>query len=174
LKSKTAILHMQREINEYAAEPLTAIIPGKSIQELWKLVSVLERAFLAVSVVAFILSLTGMFLVFVTTISERKREMAILRTVGARPWFVASLLIMEAAWIAVCGSLFSLVFLHAAFAFAGPWIESKIALRLALSGSLALSWKLVLAVVCAAAISAIIPSIQIYRDSLNEALMVER
>ncbi|MCI0605321.1 ABC transporter permease [bacterium] len=173
LRSKISVLQMQREINEYGNEPLTAIIPGRSMQELWKIVSVLERAFLAVSFVTFILSLTGMFLVFITTLTERKREMAILRTVGARPWFLASLLLSEAGLLAVAGSGLSLILLQVIFGITGPWIESKLGLQLALTGFLPVQWKFLCAVTVAVVLSALTPALQIYRDSLNEALTVK-
>ena len=38
LKSKLATFKLQRAINEYREEPLSAIIPGAALQELWGLV----------------------------------------------------------------------------------------------------------------------------------------
>jgi len=173
LRSKISILQLQRVINEYPDEPLTAIVPGRSMQELWRIVSVLEKAFLAISVVTFVLSLTGMFLVFMTTLNERKREMAILRSVGAGPWFIGSLLFAEVGFLAVTGFALSTVLLHGIFHLTGPWIETKIGLQLALTSFRAIDLRFFFAVIAGALLSGLIPALQVYRTSLNEALLVK-
>jgi putative ABC transport system permease protein len=173
LRSKISILPLQREINDYAAEPLTAIVPGRSMQELWRIVSVLERSFLAISVVTVVLSITGMFLVFMTTLNERKREMAILRSVGAGPWFVASLLLLEAALLSVSGSILSLFLLQAILSIAEPIIESTLGLTLAFTGLSHFDWRFLFAVTAGAILAAVIPALQVYKTALNNALMVK-
>src|SRR5262245_3024871 len=49
LKSKLAAFRLQRAINEYRAEPLSAILPGAALQELWGLVGTAETALKVVS-----------------------------------------------------------------------------------------------------------------------------
>ena len=49
LKSRLATFRLQRSINEYRAEPLSAILPGAALQELWGLVGTAETALKAVS-----------------------------------------------------------------------------------------------------------------------------
>src|SRR5690606_34522889 len=44
LKSRIATFRVQRAINDYRAEPLSAIIPGAALQELWGLVGTAETA----------------------------------------------------------------------------------------------------------------------------------
>ena len=77
---------MQRLVNEYPAEPLTAILPGATLLEVWQVVGVAERALFAVSVLVVVVGLAGMLVALLTSLSERRREMAVLRSVGARPF----------------------------------------------------------------------------------------
>ena len=85
LKSKLATFKLQRAINDYQEEPLSAIMPGAALQELWGLVGTAETALSAVSAMVVATALLGMVTMILTTLNERRREMAILRSVGARP-----------------------------------------------------------------------------------------
>ena len=96
LKSKLAAFRLQRAINEYPEEPLSAILPGAALQELWGLVGTAETALSAVSGMVVVTALLGMVTMILTTLNERRREMAILRSVGARPLTILSLLVTEA------------------------------------------------------------------------------
>ena len=44
LDNRLAAFKLQRDINQYGAEPLLAIFPGVALQELWDLVRVGEQA----------------------------------------------------------------------------------------------------------------------------------
>ena len=49
VESKLRIFTLQRAINDYAEEPLLAVLPGVALQELWAVVGVAETALLGVS-----------------------------------------------------------------------------------------------------------------------------
>ena len=102
LKSKLATFKLQRAINEYREEPLSAIIPGAALQELWGLVGTAETALAAVSAMVVATALLGMVTTILTTLNERRREMAILRSVGARPATILGLLATEAGASHAC------------------------------------------------------------------------
>ena len=85
LKSRIAAFAVQRYINEYREEPLLAILPGVALAELWDLIGVAEKALLVVSGFVVIVGLSGMLLALMTSLNERRREMAILRSVGGAP-----------------------------------------------------------------------------------------
>ena len=99
LKSRAAVFREQRAINTYRAEPLLAILPGVALQELWGLVSVAEIALLIVSVIVVIAGLVNLMSVLLAGLNERRREMAVLRSVGARPVHVFLLLCIELSLI---------------------------------------------------------------------------
>jgi putative ABC transport system permease protein len=92
LKSRSATFALQRQINDYRAEPLLAILPGIALQQLWGLVGVAENALLIVSTLVVVAGLLGMLTAMITALNERRREMAILRALGAHPRVVFGLL----------------------------------------------------------------------------------
>ena len=112
LKSKLATFRVQRAINEYRAEPLSAILPGAALQELWGLVGTAETALKAVSAMVVATALLGMVTMILTTLNERRREMAILRSVGARPRTILGLLMAEAGVLTLAGIALGVVLLY--------------------------------------------------------------
>ena len=60
VKSKIDTFTLQRFVNEYREEPLTAILPGVALQELWSLVGVAETALSVVSAIVLLTALLGM------------------------------------------------------------------------------------------------------------------
>lgn len=131
LKSKTAIFKMQRQINEFAAEPLLAILPGLTLQQLWSLMSLAENALLVVSGLVVLVSFTVMLAALLTGLNERRREMAILRAVGARPWQIFALVLGESLTLALAGAAGGLALLQGALLLAGSLLETRLGLTIA-------------------------------------------
>ena len=76
--SRVRTLSLQRDLNTYEAEPLQAVIPGVALSQLWNVVSVVERALAIVSAFVIAVGLIGILTSILTTLNERRREMAIL------------------------------------------------------------------------------------------------
>ncbi|WP_043818688.1 ABC transporter permease, partial [Rubrivivax gelatinosus] len=85
LKNRVAVFRVQRWVADYEAEPLLAVLPGVALDELWEVVGVGERSLLAVSALVAVVSLAGLVAVVLAGLAERRRELAVLRAVGAGP-----------------------------------------------------------------------------------------
>ena len=94
---------MQRYVNDHDAEPMTAILPGVALQEVWEIVGAAEKTLFAVSVLVVVVGLAGMLVALLTSLNERRREMAVLRSVGARPVHVFALILGEAGFLTGLG-----------------------------------------------------------------------
>jgi putative ABC transport system permease protein len=172
LKSRAATFRLQRAINEYAAEPLSAIIPGVALQSLWDLVGVVEIALLAISGFVVLGGLLGMLTTLLTSLNERRREMAILRSVGARPWQVFALLVSEAGLLAAAGVALGIGFLYALLAVCAPLIEERFGIFVALRPPG--RWDLTIAalVVGTALLVGLVPAWRAYRNALADGLTI--
>lgn len=91
LTSHISTFQVQRFVNDFRQEPLMAILPGVALAELWGLIAVGEQALLLVSGFVVVAGLFGLLTALLTSLNERRREMSILRSVGARPAHVFSL-----------------------------------------------------------------------------------
>jgi len=172
LKSKLAIFRLQRAINEYRVEPLSAILPGATLQELWGLVGTAETALAAVSAMVVVTALLGMVTMILTTLNERRREMAILRSVGARPATILSLLVAEAALLIVLGALTGIVLLYATLIGLQPYIDRVYGLYIAIEPLKSSELISLGAIVLAGVLAGLLPALHAYRLSLADGMTV--
>jgi putative ABC transport system permease protein len=172
LKSKVATFALQREINEFRGEPLLAILPGVALQELWSLMGTAEKALLVVSLFVVLTGLIGMLTAILTSLNERRREMAILRSVGARPWHIAGLLILEAFALALAGALLGLSLLYLGIVLAQGWLQANYGLYLPLALPSRYEWSLLAGILAAALLMGAIPAWRAYRQSLADGLSI--
>lgn len=172
LNSKIATFSLQREINEFRGEPLLAILPGVALQELWSLMGTAEQALFVVSLFVVLTGLIGMLTAILTSLNERRREMAILRSVGARPWHIASLLVLEAFALALAGVAFGLALLYLGIAGAQGFVQANYGLYLALSAPSSYEWTLLGGILLAALLMGSVPAWRAYRQSLADGLSI--
>jgi len=172
LKSRTAALGVQRMVNEYRGEPLSAVMPAAALQQLWEIVGVVERLLLAVSGFVVLVGLAGMLVALMTSLNERRREMAVLRSVGARPGHVLGLVVGEAALVTLLGVVLGFLFLQLLIVIGGP--TAAVRFGLFISTGLPTAWDLVLCgIVCIAGILVgLVPAYRSYRYALADGLMV--
>jgi putative ABC transport system permease protein len=170
LKSKTATFRVQRFINDYPEEPLTAILPGVALSQLWSLIGIAENALLIVSGFVVIVGLFGMMVALLTGLNERRREMAILRSVGARPAHVFALIMGEAGFLTLLGVLLGLLLLYAMLLIGQPMVESRFGISVPIGAPSHHEWILMGTVLMAGCLVGSIPSYRAYRLSLADGL----
>jgi len=174
LESRMATFNAQRAINEFRAEPLTAVLPGVALQQLWGMLGVVERALMLTAACVVAAGLLGMLAALLGTLSERRREMAILRALGAGPGTVSALLLLEALLLTVVGLLIGLLLLHAGAWLAAPAIERSTGIAIALGWPSVAEFKLLGLVLGAGAGVGLIPAFLAYRRSLADGMMVRQ
>lgn len=170
LTNRPDVFRFQRYVNEFRDEPLLAVLPGVALDELWRIVGVVERTLLAISAMVVTVGLAGLVAVVLAGLNERRRELAILRSVGARPRDIFVLLSVEGLFVTLCGILGGIVILAAATAALSPWARTHYGLviepRLVSLGEL--QW--VLAVLATGLLAALIPAYRACRLSLADGL----
>lgn len=173
LKSRIQAFSLQRTINSYPSEPLSAIMPGIALHELWGMMSIAEQALLAVSGFVVIAGLMGMLTNLLTSLNERRREMAILRAMGARPVHIFFLLISEATVITAAGILSGIGLLYLAMAIAQPILQTQFGMVLSLSAPTAYEYFLLGMVQIAGMLAGFIPALQAFRHSLSDGMTIK-
>jgi putative ABC transport system permease protein len=172
LESRFAIFDMQRSINEYRREPLTAIPPGIALQELWDLMGPAETSLSVVSGFVVVSGLLGMMLMLLASLGERRRELAILRSVGAGQAHILALVISEATILTASGAAAGIGLLYVSLVIAQPLLEAEFGIFLEITGPSPREWLLMGVVVGAGALAGAVPAIQACRQSLAEGMVV--
>lgn len=172
LKQRGAALSFQRKVNEFAAEPLTAILPGATLLEVWSIVAVAERALFAISVLVIAVGLCGMLVALLTNLNERRREMAVLRSVGARPLDVFALIVGEATLLTLLGIAFGVAAVEIGLWAAERWLPASLGFAMEGGGPTAPELGLLVVVAAAGALVGMIPAYRIYRLSLADGMAI--
>ena len=172
LDSKIVSFKMQRYINEYSPEPLLAIFPGIALHELWSLMSVAEKALLIISLFVVLASLTGMLAVSLAGLNERRREIAILRSVGASHWHIMGLLITETVFLTLAGILLGLTLLYSGIWVAQPIIEKNYGLFIPITAPNIRELGMVSMLLATSFIVGLVPAYRAYKNSLADGMSI--
>ncbi len=172
LKSRAMAFRLQRTINDYKLEPMLAIVPGIALAQLWQAIGLFENVLRVITGFVVVAGLLGMLTVLLSTLNERRREMAILRAVGAHPRQVFLLFVLEALVLVVSSCALGAALLFTLVLSLRPWVMAHYGFFLNL-------WTpgqeeiLLLAVVAAVALLfSLIPGAIAYRRSLQDGLTV--
>jgi putative ABC transport system permease protein len=170
LKNRAAVFGVQRWISTYGGEPLMAILPGVALDELWSVIGVGENALLLMSALVALVSLAGLVSVVMAGLNERRRELAVLRAVGAGLRHVLALLALEGAIVTVLGVAFGVAMAVLGIALLAPWLQSQFGLTLTLSEPTLNEWLLLASLLAAGWLASLLPGIRAYRLSLADGL----
>jgi putative ABC transport system permease protein len=171
-KSRFETLRLQRSINDYQDEALMAIIPGVALSELWDGISYAEDGLRVVSAFVVIVGLLGMLVSIYNSLNERRREMAILRSVGAGPKLIFSLLIIESLLITAIGSALGVIAMYGLLFLLRPIIENTFGLFIPIDPPQLTEWLYLGAIITLGFIMGWVPAWRAYRNTLNDGLTI--
>lgn len=163
LKSRLQTFHLQRELNNRRETPLTAILPGVALQQLWQLVGVAEKALLAVSAAALLIGLAGMLAVLLAAIQQRQHEIAVLRALGCSPARIASLLLLESLLLTLGGILAGILLLQTGLALLQAPLLDQFGLLISLGTLSPMQWQLCALILLLGLVSGLLPALMAWR-----------
>ncbi len=169
-KNRFEALMLQREMNTDLVEPLTAVIPGVALGELWQNIGSAEVGLRVIAIFAVAIGLMGMLVALYSSLEARRREMAILRAVGAGPRLIISLLVLESVLLAIVGCLIGVAAVYGGLFLAQGPIEQRFGLHIALRPLGATEWAYLTVVVGASLLIGFVPAWKAYRTSLVDGL----
>lgn len=172
LKSKIATFKVQRAINNYSGEPLLAVLPGVALQQMWQMIAVVEQALLAISVLVVVSGVIGMLTVLLASLNERRREMAVLRSVGASPSNIMWLLVLESFAVLLIAELLAVVLVYVGLLIAQPLLADYIGVQITISFLSLGQLQLLSAILVAGTLVGLIPGYRAYRNSLADGLTI--
>ena len=173
VNSKLQVFQLQRWINEYTEEALSSILPGVALQELWRIVGIVENLLLGISIVVIFTTLIGMTAIVFSGLNERRREMAIWRAMGASPSIIIGLLMIEAFIIAVLSAIVSTILLFVLLYLLQPWIDSTYGILVNIE-MLSLEDILIFVYfILAAMLVSLVPAIRAYWFSINDGMTIK-
>lgn len=170
LKSRAGVFRMQRFVNTYEDEALLAVLPGVALDQLWQVVGTVERTLLLVSSMVVLVGLAGLVAVVLAGLNERRRELAILRSVGAQRTDIFLMLVIEGLGITIAGAVIGVATLALLTALLGPMVEAQYGLAIRTIFITPEELKLLGIVIGVGLLASLMPGYRAYRLSLADGL----
>lgn len=170
LESPMAVFGLQRAINNYPREPLSAILPAVALGELWQIIGTLESLLRVISILVLTASMLGLGTMLLSSLRERRRELALYRAIGARPSFIVWLIELEAITITAVAALLGYLLTALGFGLIQDWLSESFALVIAIWPATPGIWAYMAGALLAAAVITLLPALIAYRRSLGAAL----
>lgn len=173
LENRAQTFTVQREINEYQAEPMSAILPGATLSDFWRTISPIEQVLFVISGFVLLAGLLGMLTTILSTLNERRREIAVLRAIGARGRHVVMLIVLETLLVVTAGCALGIGMLYALMAAARPVVARRFGVDLAATWLDSTQLGILGGVIGAALLVSLIPAFIAYRRSIQDGLALK-
>ncbi|MBE09140.1 MAG: peptide ABC transporter permease [Rhodospirillaceae bacterium] len=170
LNSRLDAFRIQRQANIFDREPLTAILPGVALHELWSVLGTAETALSVISFFVIATSILGMLTVLLAGVNERRREFSVLRSVGARTRQIFTLHLIEALFLTAAGIVIGTAVLYALLLFSQPIIEDHYGLFINIGPPTKGDIMRLTLVLLAGLIAGIAPAWRAYKSTLADGL----
>ena len=171
-KSPALALRLRYIVNTTDGDPLLAILPAETLYQLWQIIGPAERVLTGIALFVLLVGLASILIAILTSLNERRREMAILRANGASGGHILSLVMTEAALVGLIGSIAGFILVQAILAIIAPIVQSRYGLLLDV---FQVSWKdllIVAGVPVAAALMSIWPALKALKNALADGLTI--
>ncbi|MFK7795610.1 MAG: ABC transporter permease [Gammaproteobacteria bacterium] len=172
LKSKHDVFNIQRAINDYRKEPLLAILPGVALLELWKVVGTIEKVLIIISGFVIVTALLSMLAIILTNLSSRRRELAVLRSVGASPLRISLLMIIETELLIIFSMILAIGMLYLSIIVFAPILHQSYGIAITLTPLSSFQWLLLASILIAGLVISLIPAFNAYRNTLQDGLTI--
>jgi putative ABC transport system permease protein len=168
LRSPISAFPLYREIND--RQDAMAAFPAAEIRKLFDIVGNIDRLLLAQAVLILIVAGVAIAVSIYNSMSERRREIAILRALGARRATIFSIVLLEAVAICAVGALAGMVGGHLVVAAANGLIYKASGFVIPAYHMQVLEWFILIIAVAVGAISGLGPAMGAYRTDVAKNL----
>jgi putative ABC transport system permease protein len=173
LKNRTQIFQFQRDILNFKKEAISSVMPGITLSRLWMLTGNVDKAFKIITLFIIVIALLGMVAMTIAGLNSRRREMAILRSVGASPSNIVSLLLVESIIISIASCIIGYIIMIVIFYIGKDYLQNNYGIFIDGFSIKNYDLQIIISIIFASLIATIIPAIQIYKNTLRDGLSVK-
>ena len=173
LKNRTQIFQFQRDILNFKKEAISSVMPGITLSRLWMLTGNVDKAFKIITLFIIVIALLGMVAMTIAGLNSRRREMAILRSVGASPSNIVSLLLVESIIISIASCIIGYVIMIVIFYLGKDYLQNNYGIFIDGFSIKNYDLQIIISIIFASLIATLVPAIQIYKNTLRDGLSVK-
>ena len=170
LKDRGSVFSVRRQIDALPNAGLMGVMPGVALDDLWSTMEVAENALLIISLGVLITTILGITATLLVSLENRRRELAIFRAIGAKPYQLLRLVLFEALLISLIGIALGWLMLQIAILLSADYFRTSWGVVTSIGLPTTYDLLSLLALVIVVLLCACIPAIKAYRMALNEEL----
>jgi putative ABC transport system permease protein len=114
-----------------------------------------------------------MLTTILSTLNERRREMAVLRAVGAHPYQIVLLFVLETTLVVLAGCVLGMGLLYLLLIALNPVLVQEYGINIAVTPPDIGQWGLIVLAILLGAIASLVPGFIAYRRSLQDGLAIK-
>ena len=141
-----------------------------ALASLWRTLGVAENVLIFVAALVALVSSLGLISVMLVTLGQRRRELAVLRSIGAGPRLVFGLLTLESTLVMVVGVFAGVLLTWVASEVLQPWVQTQFGFQLIDFTELKQAHWIALGFAAFGSFLGCIPAWQAYRQQLQDGL----
>ncbi len=171
-KTRIGMLRLQRDINTYEQEPLISIMPGVVLNNLWHTLGYAEDAMRFISFFAVIIGMMVMLVSLFATLQERRREMAIFRSVGAQAKDILMMFLLESLCLSILGIVIGIILTYSFLFLLYPWLENNFGIFIEIGFLSKVEYFYLGIFFVLGTLTGLIPSLRAYSQTLKDGLTI--
>ena len=140
---------------------------------MWETISYVEQILFLVSLCVLLVGVMSILISLYTSINERRREMAILRSLGASARHIFLLLIYESSFLVLIGCILGVASMYGLLYYVSPWLESNFSVYLPIEAPSKTEWMYLGGIYIVGTMAGLIPAIKAYLNSLQDGLTIK-
>ncbi|MEM9366603.1 MAG: ABC transporter permease [Planctomycetota bacterium] len=158
---------IQEDVGIQAAAPI-----GEINRLMDAIVGPLSVALLAITLITCFVAAVGVLVAIYNSMNDRRRDIAVMRALGARRGTVTSIILLESLIIATVGGLIGWAIAHAGLVVAGGFIEERTGVQVGFFSTSQYEWLLLPFVVGLSLLAGFLPAYSAYRTDVSQNLSV--
>jgi len=143
---------------------------GEIHKMLTQIVGPLLTALMVITVITCVVAAMGILVGIYNSMNDRRRDIAVMRALGARREAVTTIILLESLLIALIGSVFGWVLAHGAILVASPYIENNTGVRAGFFTVSGYEFLVLPLVLLLATLAGLLPATVAYRTDVSRNL----
>ncbi|MDX2132813.1 MAG: ABC transporter permease [Planctomycetota bacterium] len=168
--SVPVVMETIRRDPAFVASPLTVAGPLQEIRRLMAIVGNIDQILVAMAAAVMIVSSVGILLALYNSMEQRRRQIAILRVLGASAGRIFSLVMTESAIIGLCGALLGLALGYAGSHLTAGVMRARLGLVIEPALPLNVPATILLMTLGLACLAGLVPAVVAYRTGVAKNL----
>jgi putative ABC transport system permease protein len=164
------VQNLKYEIDQSTEAQL--VVPSEVVPRILDIIGWVDKVLFIVGILVTLLAIMFLFVVLITALREQRRELAMMRMLGANRRTVFGLIMSEAVFLSVVGTVLGIAFGHSLVSLGSHYIAVETGMQFASNFVSSADIWVLPSITLVGAVAGLIPAVQAYRMSILRNLNI--